>query len=133
MKIEIIEKIASMKNFKVKFEELINKLNTFNNNFTKTLDARSPSTKFIKEEQAETLKFAKFNTLFLQWLIVEKFLIIIKTLSELSAFFEGRYYKKIDFINFNVFDLMRASFSGKKNQILEVFENLKQLDKDKDI
>ena len=120
-----------MKDFKVKIEELIQKLNTFNNNFARALDSRSPSTKFIKEEQAETLKFAKYNTLFLEWLIVEKFLIIIKTLSELSAFFEGKYYKKLDFINFNVFDLMRGCFSGKKQQIFEVFENLKRLDKDK--
>ena len=118
MKIEIIEKIANMKDFKMKIDELINKLNTFNNNFAKTLDCRSPSTKFIKEEQAEMLKFAKSNTKFLEWLIVEKFLIIIKTLSDLSAFFETKFYKKLDFIDFNVLDLMRASFTGKKQQIL---------------
>lgn len=108
-------------------------MNTFNNNLTKTLYSRSPKTKFIKEEQAETMKFAKFNTMFLEWLIVEKFLIIIKTLSDLSDHFQSKYYKKIDFINFNVFDLMRASFSGKKSQITEVFRNLKTLEENSQI
>ena len=89
------------------------------------MSARSPNVKFIKEETAEALKFSKFNTLFLEWLIVEKFLVIIKTLSNLSTYFETKFFKSLDFINFNVFDLMRASFSGKKNQILEVVNNLR--------
>ena len=106
-------------------EALLNQLNRFNANLAKTLNVRSPKIKFIKEEQAEALKFSKFNTLFLEWLIVEKFLVIVNTLSRISTYFETRFYKRLDFINFNVFDLMRASISGKKTQILEVFQNLK--------
>ena len=56
---------------------------------------------------------------------MEKFLVIVNTLSRISTYFETKFYKRLDFINFNVFDLMRASISGKKAQILEVFQNLK--------
>lgn len=94
---------------------------------------RSPKNKFINEDQAETLKFSKFNTLFLEWLIVEKFLILIDALCNLSTYFETKYYKKLDFINFNVYDLLRGSFSGKKYQILEVFKNMHKLEEEGEI
>lgn len=87
MKIEIIQKITSEVQWKEDINKLLDKLNEFNNNLINTLTVRSPKNKFINEDQAETLKFSKFNTLFLEWLIVEKFLILIDALCNLSAYF----------------------------------------------
>ena len=73
--------------YNTQIKELLNQLNSFNSTLVKILAIRSPEEKFIDEEQAQVLKFAKFNSLFLQWLIMEKFIIIVKNLSELSADF----------------------------------------------
>lgn len=52
MKIDLIEKISNLNQWKGQINELLKKLNVFNNNLLNTLQARSPINKFMNEERA---------------------------------------------------------------------------------
>ena len=110
-------------------------MNLFNMNLLKILDTSERKEKFVPKVEADVIKYAMFNTKVVSWLLIRKLIYVIKSLIKIGKSIKENSSEifNLDLIKFNVTDLMRAMISGSQNDILAVYNNLKVLEKEKEI
>lgn len=135
---EIVEKlITRIESLKPKLEDknkdFVNELDEFNERLLKILNQADPKQKYVPTKEIETIKYSSFNAKFVEYILAEKLVYVIKELIKVGQTFISENMMNLDVIKFRVTDLMRCQVAGNKKEILQVYKNFKKLEEDGEI